>query len=225
MFSRVCLFVSKTRPIWEYPRLAESAFGGDPEPGHARLPTLPRRALARKLIAGDTFCCFATDRSTTEAMRRRPRPASDPRLTSFSMKMTGREMPRHDVQLEPSIAGHRPLHWCRWLVSPRPPMAVEPDVIWSPAEPDHDLSTQPTRLRRGVAHVCFSHVLPRGCVVRRFRSRSSSCVQLSRSAASSLQWHRASTHSDPADRSSMPRRRSPALGPEPSTATYVIRPA
>ncbi len=30
-------------------------------------------------------------------------------------------------------------------------------------------------------------------------------VRLSRSAAFSLQWHRASTHSDPADRSSMPR--------------------
>ena len=31
-------------------------------------------------------------------------------------------------------------------------------------------------------------------------------VRLPRSAAFSWQWHRASTHSDPADRSSMPRR-------------------
>jgi hypothetical protein len=71
--------------------------------------------------------------------------------------------------------------------------------------------------------VCFSQVLPHGCVVRRrvlvlvftetrvvliegWLVTAIGRVRLSRSAAFSLQWHRASTHSDPADRSSMPRR-------------------
>ena len=54
----------------------------------------PQGEPTRKLIPGD-FCCFPMDRrmrSTTGAMRRRPRPASGPRSTSFSMRMRGLEI-------------------------------------------------------------------------------------------------------------------------------------